>query len=223
MPRITGPDIATHVAQQEAAVVRAAVGLFAERGYTAVTLADIATEVGLARTSLYRYFPDKDHILLAWLRTEIDGLIERSQAIAAAERPAIERLADWFHLQLDYLDDPEHQVFATIAATMGTLGPTVRAELTTQHQRLYATVETIVADALAARAAPAVPTPTTPTAAPAPTTSAGSPACAPRDPAVVAALVIGLFRAAADALARGGDRSIVGPELDRSAAALLSA
>ncbi len=214
MPRITGPDIATHVAQQEAAVVRAAVGLFAERGYTAVTLADIAAEVGLARTSLYRYFPDKDHILLAWLRTEIDGLIERSQAIAAAERPAIERLTGWFHLQLDYLDDPEHQVFATIAATMGTLGPAVRAELSTQHQRLYATVETIVADALAARPTPAAPTRTT---------SGASAACAPRDPAVVAALVIGLFRAAADALARGGDRSIVGPELDRSAAALLSA
>ncbi|HEX5946102.1 MAG TPA: helix-turn-helix domain-containing protein [Acidimicrobiales bacterium] len=203
MPRITGPDIATHVAQQEAAVVRAAVGLFAERGYTAVTLADIATEVGLARTSLYRYFPDKDHILLAWLRTEIDGLIERSQAIAAAERPAIERLTSWFHLQLDYLDDPEHQVFATIAATMGTLGPAVRAELTTQHQRLYATVETIVADALSTSSTAARP--------------------GRRDPAVVAALVIGLFRAAGDALARGGDRAVIGPELDRSAAALLSA
>lgn len=201
MPRITGPDIATHVARQEAAVVRAAVGLFAERGYAAVTLADIAAEVGLARTSLYRYFPDKDHILLAWLRTEIDGLVGRSEAIGGADRPAIERLTDWFHLQLDYMEDPEHQVFATIAATMGTLGPAVRAELTTQHQRLYATVEAIVADALAAHA--------------------GAPAR--RDPAVVAALVIGLFRAAGEALTRGGDRTVVGPELDRSAAALLSA
>jgi len=204
VPRITGPDIATHVARQEAAVVRAAVGLFAERGYDAVTLADIAAEVGLARTSLYRYFPDKDHILLAWLHTEIDGLVEQSAVIAGGDRPAIERLTDWFHLQLDYLEDPEHQVFATIAATMGTLGPTVRAELGAQHRRLYATIETIVADALAA----------------APATSI---AAAPRDPAVVAALVVGLFRAAGEALARGVDRSVVGPELDRSAAALLSA
>ena len=203
MPRITGPDIATHVARQEATIVHTAVELFAERGYAAVTMADIASAVGLARTSLYRYFPDKDHILLAWLRTEIDGLIEQSQVIAAADRPAIERLADWFRLQLDYLEDPEHQVFATIAATMGTLGPAVRAELTAQHRRLYATVETIVADAL----------------------SSSSPAARPgrRDPAVVAALVIGLFRAAGDALARGGDRAVIGPELDRSAAALLSA
>jgi AcrR family transcriptional regulator len=215
VPRITGPDIATHVAQQEAAVVRAAVSLFAERGYAAVTLADIAAEVGLARTSLYRYFPDKDHILLTWLRTEIDSLVERSEALAGADRPAIERLTDWFHLQLDYLEDPEHQVFATIAATMGTLGPTVRAELTAQHRRLYATVETIVADALAAARG-------TPTASFS-TSGAGAAASGSRDPGVVAALVIGLFRAAGDALSHGGDRSVVGPELDRSAAALLSA
>jgi AcrR family transcriptional regulator len=201
MPRITGPDIATHVARQEAAVVRAAVDLFAERGFTAVTLADIAAAVGLKRTSLYRYFPDKDHILLAWLRTEIDDLVDRSQTIAEADAPAVERLTDWFHLQLDYMGDPDHQLFTAIAAAMGNLGPAVRAEVVDQHRRLYATVEDIVADALAAPAAGATG----------------------RDPRVVAALVLGLFRAASDAIARGDDRAIVGPELDRSAAALLTA
>lgn len=199
MPRITGPDIATHVAQQEAAVVRAAVDLFAERGFTEVTLADIAAAVGLKRTSLYRYFPDKDHILLAWLRTEIDDLVDRSQAIASSDTPPAERLTGWFHLQLDYMGDPDHQLFTAIAAAMGNLGPAVRAEVIDQHRRLYATVEDIVADALASSA-------TTPPV---------------RDPQLVAELVLGLFRAASDAIARGVDRAVVGPELDRSAAALL--
>ena len=202
MPRITGPDIATHVARQEAAVVRAAVGLFAERGYAAVTLADIAKAVGLARTSLYRYFPDKDHILLAWLRNEIDELVDRSQAIAGADLPATTRLVQWFHLHLDYIGDPDHQLFTAIAAAMANLSPDVRAEVVSQHQRLYATVHGIVADAL----------------------SAGGAAEGDddnRDPEIVAALVLGMFQAAGDAISRGADRDAVGAELDRSAVALL--
>jgi|RhiMethySRZTD1v2_1073278.scaffolds.fasta_scaffold02655_18 AcrR family transcriptional regulator len=196
MPRITGPDIATHVAQQEAAVVRAAVDLFAERGFAAVTLADIAAAVGLKRTSLYRYFPDKDHILLAWLRTEIADLIDRSEAVAASGAPPEQRLVDWIHLQLDYLEEPEHQLFASIAASIGTLSPEVREAVVADHRRLYDTVDVIVAAGL----------------------GGGT-----RDPAVVATLVIGLFRAASDAIARGGSRDVIGPELDRSAIALLRA
>ena len=194
MPRITGPDIATHVAQQEAAVVRAAVGLFAERGFAAITLSDIANAVGLKRTSLYRYFPDKDHILLAWLRTEISGLVERSDAIAASAGTTSQRLLDWLHLQLDYLDDPEHQLFSSIAASIGNLSPEVSAAVAAEHRRLYATVDAIVADALDGSG---------------------------RDPAVVSTLVLGLLRAAGDAVARGRDRTAIDLELDRAALALL--
>lgn len=200
MPRITGPDIATHVARQEEAVVRAAVGLFAERGFAAVTLTDIAAAVGLKRTSLYRYFPDKDHILLAWLRTEIDGLVDRSSAIAESDAPPEQRLVDWLHLQLDYVEEPEHQLFASIAASIGTLSPEVREAVIADHRQLYATVDDIVADALAS-----------------------SPGGDERDAAVVATLVLGLFRAASDAITRGAARAVIGPELDRSALALLRA
>ncbi len=209
MPRITGPDIATHVARQEAAVVRAAVGLFAERGYAAVTLADIAAAVGLARTSLYRYFPDKDHILLAWLRSEIDELVDRSQAIAGADLPATARLVQWFRLHLDYIGDPDHRLFTAIAAAMANLTPQVRAEVVDQHQRLYATVHGIVADALSA--------PSTGGAG----EGGGHDGRDGRDPEIVAALVLGMFRAAGDAISRGADRAAVGAELDRSAVALL--
>ena len=63
MPRITGSNIVEHVAAQEQAVFDAAIGLFTEQGVSNVTTADIATEVGLARTSLYRYFPTKASIV----------------------------------------------------------------------------------------------------------------------------------------------------------------
>ena len=50
-----------------------AIRLFLERGYENVTLGDIAVGIGLARNSLYRYFPDKAHILLRWFQSELPG------------------------------------------------------------------------------------------------------------------------------------------------------
>ena len=76
MPRIAADNIAEHVANQQAAVLDAAVRLFTASGYHDVSLGDIASEVGLARNSLYRYFPDKAHLLLAWFRVVVPETIE---------------------------------------------------------------------------------------------------------------------------------------------------
>jgi len=45
--------------------VQAAAQLFAERGVDAVSLAEIAAAAGCRAPALYRYFPDKDALLLA--------------------------------------------------------------------------------------------------------------------------------------------------------------
>lgn len=201
MPRITGPTIAAHVAQQEAAVVRAATELFAERGFAAVTMADIAERVGLARSSLYRYFPDKDHILLAWLRRENAALVERSAAIAGSDSPPQVRLRRWLRLQLDYLQEPDHQLFTQIATSFSDLEPEVLDAVVEEHRRLYATVEPIVADALRV--------------------SGGG--RERRDPSLVAALVVGLLRAAGEALGRGVPLGRVRRELERAAVAVIEA
>lgn len=44
-------------------LVKAASELFVERGYDAVTIADIAERAGLTRRSFFRYFPDKREVL----------------------------------------------------------------------------------------------------------------------------------------------------------------
>lgn len=199
MPRISAPTIDEHVARQEAAVVNAATRLFAERGFSAVTMSDIASDVGLARTSLYRYFPDKDHILVAWLRLEVDSLVAQSAAIARSRRAATTRLRQWLALQLDYLLDPDHQLFTRIASTVGTLGPEVVAAIGAEHQRLYATVEGIVGDALVASGQRS------------------------RDAALVSRLVIALLAAASGEASRGTSLRTVRRELERGAVAIVTA
>jgi len=195
VPRITADTVAEHIAQQEAAVIAAATRLFAERGVAQVSLATIASEVGLARNSLYRYFPDKGHILAAWFRAELAPLQEASTAIATADEPADERLEAWLRLHLDYLTAPEHQAMMTAATEMSSVTDDVRADIAEGHRDLYATLGLIVGDLL-------------------------RDADPPRDARVVTMLVTGLLRSAADLVVGGGaDTDGVRTELLRAARA----
>lgn len=198
MPRIAAGSIAEHVAQQEAAVIRAASKLFAARGVSQVSLAQIADEVGLARNSLYRYFPSKGHLLAAWFRSELAPLYDASTEIAAADAVALQRLDNWLALHLDYLTAPEHQAMATAAAEIPTLPPEAANIIATGHQELYRTLETIVTDALAAANGKTK-----------------------RNATVLTMLIAGLLRSAADLINAGTSHSTVADELIRSAHAIV--
>lgn len=79
--------------RRRAEILQAALGAFRERGYHATTLDDIAVRLGLRKTALYHYFPDKEAILYACHReslAELRRLVETAQAQFA--RPA-DRLA----------------------------------------------------------------------------------------------------------------------------------
>ena len=67
-----GRPVATSHAQIEEAAFR----LFAERGFEAVTMADIATEVGVGRRTLFRYFESKNDIPWGQFDRTLDGFRE---------------------------------------------------------------------------------------------------------------------------------------------------
>lgn len=136
MPRIAAGSVAEHVAQQEAAVFAAAIRLFGERGYDSVSLSDIAAEVGLARNSLYRYFPDKAHILLRWFARELPAEVARSRDALSGPEPVRERVQRWALDRLEYARTPEHALIANLTALIPDLDPQARAELAESHRLL---------------------------------------------------------------------------------------
>jgi AcrR family transcriptional regulator len=73
-------------------VVDAAARLFCERGYSTVTMHDIATAVGLSKAGLYHHCPSKDQILadIVWLCGEI--LLHQLKQIEELDAPPLERL-----------------------------------------------------------------------------------------------------------------------------------
>ncbi len=136
MPRIKAASVAEHVAEQEAAVFAAAIELFVERGYENVTLGDIAAKIGLARNSLYRYFPDKAHILLRWLHQELPRQSERSAQLLGGSGDPHDRIEAWALDQLTYAAGPEHELMARVRTILPELDPETRAELASSHDML---------------------------------------------------------------------------------------
>lgn len=73
------------------ATLDATAALVAEHGLASVTMSQIAERTGIGRATLYKYFPDVESILAAWLDRHIarhlDYLAQaRDQADGAAER-----------------------------------------------------------------------------------------------------------------------------------------
>jgi AcrR family transcriptional regulator len=64
-------------------IVEAAFALFAERGFSEVTVTDIAERAEVGRTTFFRYFGDKQEVVFADEQQLRDGLEERERALPA--------------------------------------------------------------------------------------------------------------------------------------------
>jgi AcrR family transcriptional regulator len=73
-------------------ILAAASKMFADRGYEAVTLREIAKEIGYTHAVIYQHFPDKWHILAELSSETIGLLIQNFDAIAAGYSGPKERL-----------------------------------------------------------------------------------------------------------------------------------
>lgn len=146
MPRITGPNIAEHVATQESAIFSTATKLFAKHGVNAVSMGAIAQAVDLARPSLYRYFPTKASIVLRWFDITMTPLIEHGIEVSQSGEPAAVRLHAWIGLQLDFLENPDNQAMIRASVETSDLSADQIATISTRHKDLYQSLAVILTD-----------------------------------------------------------------------------
>lgn len=74
-------------AERRQAILDAALTVFAERGYEAARLDDIAARAGVAKGTLYLYFKDKEALFEALVRGAVSPIL--GQASAAAAMPGM--------------------------------------------------------------------------------------------------------------------------------------
>jgi len=76
-----------------AEIIAAALESFAERGFAATRLDDIAARAGVTRGTLYLYFPSKEELFKAVVRQSIVPIIARGEAMVAnSQEPSAELL-----------------------------------------------------------------------------------------------------------------------------------
>ena len=195
VPRIKADNIAEHIALQREAVLDAAVRLFTERGFTEVALGDIAAEVGLARNSVYRYVPDKTHLLVEWYRRTVPQIISSWQEADSGDDPPDQRLHRWAYTYLSWARTPEHSLVAPLTDALDQLDEATRAEVADLHRSMMAVVTAVVEEA----------------------------GVKPSEVAGCVELISGIVLGAARAETNGADRGALRPRIDAAVAAVLSA
>lgn len=89
------------------AILDSAVRVFAEHGFFAARIRDIAAGAGVAEGTIYLYFEGKDDLLLTAFRERVNEFVSSAAVVMEAEAPFQERLARFVRLQFESIEaDP---------------------------------------------------------------------------------------------------------------------
>jgi AcrR family transcriptional regulator len=92
VPKLWSQTIESHRHAVHRAITDVAAALVHAHGLTAVTMSQIAKDVGIGRATLYKYFPDVDSIMVSWHERVIADHLDRITQAAEAQRDPGRRL-----------------------------------------------------------------------------------------------------------------------------------
>ncbi len=125
----------------------AALRLFARHGYAAVSMRQIAAEVGVQAGALYNYTPDKQTLLFDLMRTHMEDLLA-ARAQQGRGGPPLERLERFTSMHIRFhLERPDAVFIAYME--LRNLEPGNFAALARLRAQYEDGLETIVADGVA--------------------------------------------------------------------------
>ncbi|MGC0141750.1 TetR/AcrR family transcriptional regulator [Pseudactinotalea sp. Z1732] len=88
MPKIIGASLAEHREKVRGKLFAALSDLMERSGFDAVSLAEIAQQAGVGRTSVYNHFPDKESLLIGFIEHETETFLDDlRQALVQVQDP----------------------------------------------------------------------------------------------------------------------------------------
>ncbi|MBX5481166.1 MAG: TetR/AcrR family transcriptional regulator [Myxococcaceae bacterium] len=79
-------------AERRRTILRAAIEVFARKGYHGCRIADVAKEAGVAYGLVYHYFQNKDELLSSVFDTAWKGFVGRLEGVATGDAPLAEKI-----------------------------------------------------------------------------------------------------------------------------------
>jgi AcrR family transcriptional regulator len=194
-PRIQAASIEEHVRRQTTRILDAATVLFRTRGYRNTDMQDIAASVGLARNSLYRYYPNKDYILVACVQRDMAPFVEELRGLAAAHPDPVERIGAWLDACIEMACSPAHATLELMGEIRES-APELRREIMVLHKLPNEVLEAALEQLPRNRR---------------------------RDVTLLSAMISGMVEATATQAIRGGNKNAVKRELRRAVEKILEA
>jgi AcrR family transcriptional regulator len=99
MPKIIGGSLHEHRAQTRQKLFAALSSLMADRGFDAITLADIASAAGIGRTAVYNHFPDKESLLVGFITHETEQYVATLERTLQDVEDPVEQLRTYVRAQ----------------------------------------------------------------------------------------------------------------------------
>jgi AcrR family transcriptional regulator len=102
MPKINAPTIDEHKELTRAALLEAGAGAFVRYGLAGTSIGTLADTAGIARTTVYEYFPNKESVLAALIDERLPPIVERVLADLPEAGP-IDRLAEILRRSFEFV------------------------------------------------------------------------------------------------------------------------
>jgi AcrR family transcriptional regulator len=194
MPRIEAPTIQEHVRIQTERVLDAASQLFRKQGLQGTDMGHIASAVGLARNSLYRYYPNKEHILVACVQRDMAPVVRKFEALEQGIPEPRGRIDAWIDMAIDIATSPAHATLE-LMSEIQEASPELKQQIMNLHLLPNVVLENAVKAVIGRQR---------------------------RDPALVTAMIAGMVQSGAgQAIRRGTPQAAVKRELKSAASRLL--
>jgi AcrR family transcriptional regulator len=104
-PSRTAPTAANRRGERRQAIVAAATRLFAEVGYAQCEMDRVATDLGVAKGTLYLYFPSKEELFYACVDSGMKELQEAVQQATADLTDRLDRIRRGIYAYLKFFDE----------------------------------------------------------------------------------------------------------------------
>jgi AcrR family transcriptional regulator len=132
-------------------ILRAALGVFARRGFEATRIADIAEAANMSHGLIYRYFPSKEAAFVALVERAVQGGSELTEQALAGKASPRDRLATVIQQMLEGIrTDPEYPLIIVHAYAAGTVPAEAARLLDDYGKRTHRNIAGLIRQAQAA-------------------------------------------------------------------------
>lgn len=128
-------------------ILEAGTALFAERGYAASSMRELAERAGVALSASYYHYPGKRDVLLAIMTEAMDRLERGALEVIALDLPPRERLPALAHAHVRvHLEEPDRARVAD--GELRALDPRVRAAVVSSRDRYESYFRAVLSDGI---------------------------------------------------------------------------